>query len=393
MSENTNYRRDFCDVFNYILNRNEPFSNKKLNIIDNIILTQLSYIKWEHVIPNVYNSPFKRAIKLKDLVLPEYFPEMFSDDITDEENILLFLFATASKRYRDIKIIDFSEYKSEKEETQFAATTFELCREAIFVAFRGTDGDIVGWKENFNMAFMDEVPAQKLATAYLNDTVSKKMLRRNYEIYVGGHSKGGNLAEYAVAGCDAEIRRYIKKVFNNDGPSFRANVKKRIVETLNNDNVEVSKVVPFGSPVGMLLDRDKDYRIIDSKAKGIGNHAVFSWKIEGEDFIYKEDKFYGKEYMNDSINDWIESTDDEKRKEFVEKLFEILEKQNIRRFRDLNDEDLHLIKGSFSKFTDFSAEDKKMFLTILGSLLGSGVKNLPARAGKLAKKLVVDKLT
>ena len=47
----------------------------------------------------------------------------------------------------------------EKEwETQFSAITFILDDGTLFLAFRGTDETIVGWKEDFNMAFLNPVP-------------------------------------------------------------------------------------------------------------------------------------------------------------------------------------------------------------------------------------------
>ena len=50
------------------------------------------------------------------------------------------------------------------QETQFAAVTF-LRAESV-VAFRGTDTSLVGWKEDFNMSYLESVPAQVRAAEY-----------------------------------------------------------------------------------------------------------------------------------------------------------------------------------------------------------------------------------
>ena len=41
---------------------------------------------------------------------------------------------------------------------QFSAITLLLGSGDIFVVFRGTDGTLIGWKEDFNLGFQDTVP-------------------------------------------------------------------------------------------------------------------------------------------------------------------------------------------------------------------------------------------
>ena len=50
---------------------------------------------------------------------------------------------------------------------QFAAVTMLLPGGTLAVAFRGTDDSLVGWKEDFNMAFRYPVPAQHAACEYV----------------------------------------------------------------------------------------------------------------------------------------------------------------------------------------------------------------------------------
>lgn len=41
---------------------------------------------------------------------------------------------------------------------QFAAVSFLLPDGSVFIAYRGTDTSLVGWKENFNMCYLETVP-------------------------------------------------------------------------------------------------------------------------------------------------------------------------------------------------------------------------------------------
>jgi len=86
----------------------------------------------------------------------------------------------------------------------------------MYLSFLGTDGSILGWKEDFNMSFMESIPSQEEAKNYLNKVASES----TDNLRVGGHSKGGNLAVYASAFCNDDIKPRILEIYNNDGPGF-----------------------------------------------------------------------------------------------------------------------------------------------------------------------------
>ena len=110
----------------------------------------------------------------------------------------------------------------ETQEIQFAAVTMQLPDGSLFLAFRGTDSSIIGWKEDMKLTYLDEVPSQNLAWKYARDIyerycVRKGLFRRRQQLavplYLGGHSKGGNLAMY-VAIREQTIQPAITRVYN-----------------------------------------------------------------------------------------------------------------------------------------------------------------------------------
>ena len=100
---------------------------------------------------------------------------------------------------------------------QFAAVTVETGDGAVYLSFRGTDDTLAGWKEDFNLACVSEVPAQKKAVQYVQD-VAKQFPRR--KLRLGGHSKGGNLAVWSGVFCRAAVQKRIQAVWSNDGPGL-----------------------------------------------------------------------------------------------------------------------------------------------------------------------------
>ena len=78
-----------------------------------------------------------------------------------------------SPRYADILLDGYENIFDPVRQEQFAALTLHLPDGSAAVAFRGTDGTLVGWKEDFNMAFSTVVPAQLDAVRYLSDVAER----------------------------------------------------------------------------------------------------------------------------------------------------------------------------------------------------------------------------
>ena len=132
-----------------------------------------------------------KPLTIRDSFRSEYFDVVFADDISDERNLEIFSFAAASPRFRDLPVINLEADTDAASETQFAAMSFVLDPDTVYIAFRGTDRDLLGWKEDFNMSFMEEVPAQALAADYINRNYGSGNPRGSrYKLMIGGHSKG-----------------------------------------------------------------------------------------------------------------------------------------------------------------------------------------------------------
>ena len=73
-----------------------------------------------------------------------------------------------SNRFRDIIFKNYVNKICQEEEKQFSAMCFQIDKKTTCIAFRGTDDNLVGWKEDFNMSFNTPIPAQNEAVDYLN---------------------------------------------------------------------------------------------------------------------------------------------------------------------------------------------------------------------------------
>ena len=157
-------------------------------------------------------------------------------------------------RFENILLCGFVNELDTEKEKQFAALTF-LWGDQAFVAFRGTDTTFVGWKEDFFLCLSEAVPAQLSAVDYL----SRGPQLEGRRLFLGGHSKGGNLAAYAGVKCAPEYAMRIETIFNFDGPGFPAAFIQS--EDYFRMLPRIRTLLPQGSVVGLLLEHQESHTL------------------------------------------------------------------------------------------------------------------------------------
>ena len=226
-----------------------------------------------------------------------------------------------SARYKNLKIYDFTIRKDN--ETQFGAVTFRIDKETI-VAFMGTDNSRIGWFENFRLSYEYPTLTQKLAIDYLKNNIK---IFENINLYVVGHSKGGNLAMASAMELSNFNFRKLKKVYNFDGPGFRkeefeSEKYKRLSKKLVN-------IVPATAVVGTLLNNE-NYTVV--KSNGVGfSHLPTTWSVFGE--FFESGKLSGLSHeLHESSTTGLESASMETRREAFEAIFTSFEGEHSKDF-------------------------------------------------------------
>ena len=236
----------------------------------------------------------------------------------------------ANPRFSDIEMGAFLEQFDDGEQTQFAAVTYRLPSGTLVVAFRGTDDSLVGWKEDFNLSYMPVIPSQKTATAYVSGVLSA--LPGDMPIYVGGHSKGGNLAEFAALTIDEGGYARIKRVFNHDGPSFLEAPSPRIDEP--EFQAKLDKTVPESSVFGMILESRDDFRIVQSNAMGFFQHVPFTWIVDGCDFSTQRTLNNSAKMFDITLDRWLRSCSQHEREVFIDTMYDLITSSDAKSWAD-----------------------------------------------------------
>ena len=307
------------------------FQQVPLNEVDSLIFALLSYVEYKEIVPETFsldgislqsaaNGFFARNPDIKKISIGLIVPK---------EIIRLLWAVKGSRRFRQTKMSAYVNRIDLDAQMQFSAVTFLLETGETVVTFRGTDDTIIGWKEDFNMSFMDVVPAQRYAERYLSEIA--KRVKGN--IFVTGHSKGGNLAVYSAIHSDKEVQNKLLGVWNHDGPGFRDNI------LYDSDYLDVkSKIktlLPQSSLVGMLLEHEEDYMVVKSRQKGFLQHNGLSWEVMGSSFVRVKHISAESKRNDKTLKKWVECLTLEQREQLIEALYRILSSDNALTLTDL----------------------------------------------------------
>lgn len=322
--------------------RDIPFTEVSLNQLDFLICAILVYLPL---------TDFKEAKSLKDF--SKIALELENKDydgmmIPKSYEVLKYL--QNAKRYADMKIMNFVNLKNEK--TQFGACKFLMDKKTI-IAFKGTDGSTIGWVENFRLLYDYPTYTQRLSLNYLEDNI--KFNDKN--VYVVGHSKGGNLAMASVMELSRPLFKKVKKVYNFDGPGF---LKKEFDSLKYRELLpKLVNIIPTGSVVGSLLF-NKNYTVVESCELAFNEHYPTTWGVFGEFFLEGTLSSVSK-HLNESTTIGMDNLENEKVKEAVEMILKNIEKKYDEEFEfNIND-----VKNLLKNRDNIDPEVAKYLTTML----------------------------
>ena len=302
-----------ANMFDYLTWRGDlSLSQSPFQDVDSLILSTMSYIFFDGIVA----ESLEERITIGEMA--EQFlsrpQEEWKFRIPEDERLLRAL--KESDRFNNMELCGYVNKLDFQTEKQFAALTILLGDGTVLVAYRGTDYSLVGWKENFNMCFMDDVPAQLDAVAYLTRVAEAFP---DNKLRVSGHSKGGNLAVYGAAMCPKEVQERIRVVYNYDGPGFRDTMLER--EGYQNILPRMKTFLPQFSVVGMLLEQKGERIVIRSNEKGIMQHEPYSWEMIGADFVKQKELTEKSYFLDSTVTRWMEGLTEEQRESFIDTIY------------------------------------------------------------------------
>lgn len=318
-------------IFDYLkANQYDSFYDKDFTVLDALALTELAYLPFEDLVPAEISV--QNYISLQHLA--EQFEEKFQGKypplgMVNAHRLKLLSYLSSFKRYKHIRALGFANDVSLDSQKQFAAITYQIRPKEYLVVFRGTDDSIIGWKEDFHLTYMKEIPAQLAARDYLKEVLDKL----DSKVWLAGHSKGGNLATYAACHVETSIQDRVQKVYSFDAPGLHSSIR-------NSDNFKaiegkILSIIPENSIVGMMLDTPDTDLVVKSKTFGLLQHLMVSWEIEGDQFKVVPKVTEDSIQVDQTLKSWTASLSEEELRDFFDLFFGLFIEAGIYRFGDI----------------------------------------------------------
>lgn len=363
------------NIVGYVRREERSFEELPFSEVDSLVLSQLSYADMRGIVPQNGDS-----VPIAELIRVRGYENTVGRraDLTDMRDLTFAL--CSSRRFRPLRLSEYVRELDEKEEKQFSAVTFHLPDGSLYLAYRGTDDTLVGWKEDFNLTFK-LIPSQFRALEYLMEISS----RYDVPLALGGHSKGGNVAVFAALSAPEEVQTRITAVYSHDGPGFREGIigsdgYRRIASKLH-------KTVPEHSVVGMMLETGGEYTVVQAKGLGSTQHNPLLWQVGADGgFLVKEKVTNGSKYVDRALKDWIGGVSDEDRERFVEMLFDMISGSSETTLLGLRKRFPGSVAAMVRAAKNATPEERRFAAVIIRSLFSSMLRNSSPRLNRPSGK-------
>ena len=357
------------NIIDYLLEYGDrSFNDLPWNEVDGLVLSQFAYFRWDRVIPGFLED--EDGVTMTEMTQDLDTHYVYERELYPEDNKKLLEAMLSGRRYKNMRCNFYSEETSEDVRMQFAAFTCFPEGTMPVIVFRGTDGTVVGWREDFDMAFSRPIAGQRLASLYVNQAA----LRIHGDFMVAGHSKGGNLAAFSAMSAVTGIRERIKKIYSFDGPGFRS----EILEEYGYERIasRVCKYMPQASVVGILLDGSRDYVTVRSKAKGGAfQHNPYSWEVDDTTFVKAEAIKRSSKRMHRSMNQWVCELDDRHLEMFINTLFDVISASGAKNIPEILADKKSWLKAVREASKALDEEQRDNFVKIMKELFDAFYQN------------------
>ena len=363
----------FFTIIDYILMRGDlSFEKSDFNSVDALILSQIAY----NNIDGIVSSDLLHKMTLEQLAdkfhaLADYEQRCNMGAMINPLTPKLLDYAAQSKRFGNINVSGFINKIDEPKIEQFCAITYEIQKDRYVIALRGTDDTITGWYEDFNLGWMEEIPAQKDTSEY----VKRAMTQLKGTFIITGHSKGGNLSVKGGMSVEKKNLRRLEAVYNFDGPGFFAPVYERPDFLQIKDKVKA--FFPQFCVVGMMFEHTVPFTIVSCGAEGILQHDPFTWKVQGPFFVEATTFDKNSDLFYASFNDWASRLTVLERQKFIETFFDVIKACGVQTNYEIEQNKLICGGKMIARLSELDEDERKAFLRAIKVMVKVAKNHIP----------------
>lgn len=368
-----------ANLSEYLAWRGElSFEEVGLTLVDALLLSQISYVNLTGIIGDGAERTECTILEASELFWSRHTKKEMEKcvSVAVRTSGIQLAEMAATKRFQNLILRNYVSIINDAKQEQFAAVEIVLGEGLSYISFAGTDDTLIGWKEDFNMCFLSPVPAQIDAKRYLERVIANQ----GNHCYIGGHSKGGNLAIYSSIKCRKSCAKKILHVYNFDGPGFDKEFitspeyleRKQKIETW----------IPEASIVGLLLEHEDAYQVVKSSASGLMEHDATSWEVMGSEFIRAPRLLESSRRVAEGLKNWMDELTGEELENFCNAIFSVLTATKAKTLADLTQDMFKSVTTMIHSFNTLDKQSKKMLLDLVRMIVSV---NTEGRIGVTAK--------
>ena len=308
------------NALDYVKQRGDlSFKVDPFNEADNLIFSQLIYANFDNV------------LKKDDRVTIQKLGELYFKEEEKRPELSRFFGKDGAKvlnaikdtpRYKDCVVYNYESLLHADTAEQFNAFMIDLPDHTTVICFKGTDDNLIGWKEDCYLAYK-KIASQDDALAYVSKHFN---LFRKYRII--GHSKGGNLAIYAAMHCNPLVRSRIIQIISNDGPGLRPGSYDE--NEFNKIKNRYQLIVPEKDGVGTIFEMAQDRTIAKVTTKNIVEaHGMLTWQIKANHIDQADAESFQTDKTRIALLKFLNDSSDEQKEIFTEELFKAFKEAGI----------------------------------------------------------------
>ena len=357
-------------ILDYLYWRSDlSFDERPYNEVDSLLFCALGY----ELLDEIFE---KEAVLTIDEVAERFFANHDEEDLKKRLSVSARSYQVLkamwnTKRYGKLLMSGYVNEIDHDLDLQFSAMTLINKGKWKAVVFRGTDDTVTGWKEDFSMLYRKEVLAQNKAVAYLNDvTKDESMIHRLFgkmDLYVTGHSKGGNLAMYASAHLHESIQKRVVRIDNFDGPGFRGEIWEST--GMKACLSKIRTYLPTGSFFGRMFENESQKIIVSAKKRGLLQHDPYNWNVDVDHFETRDFLEESADKAIVELNELIGGHTESEIEEIVESVFALIKTLEVIKLSDAVKLDLSKLVKALKELGALDSRTKKVLIELAGLLL------------------------
>ena len=149
---------------------------------------------------------------------------------------------------------------------------------------------------------------------------------------------------------------------------------------------KVHTYIPQSSVIGRLLNHEEKYTVVKSTQKGIMQHDLYSWQVEGTKVVSLKEVTNGSEFVDKTIKKWLDNVEPEQREIVIDTIFDILNTTEAESMVQIKEKWFKNVGIMLKSYKNLDEDSKKMISEIVKKLVVIAKDNFVEEIPAFGKK-------